>query len=169
MEILPFLITKAKSSSAWLYVLNFLLAHRIPFNGPHGFRLMEISKNTVKTLGPYKRKNFNHIRGIHACGIATVAEFSSGFLLLSRLDPTIYRLIMAKLTAEYYYQAKEDIIGATEFAEKRLQQEIIMPLQQSESTSVIMQTEVSDLSGNQVAAVETTWQVKRWDAVQTKV
>lgn len=43
----------------------------------------------------------NHVRGIHVCAIATIAEFSTGFLLLTRLDDAKYRLIMSNMELEY--------------------------------------------------------------------
>lgn len=169
VDLLPILILKAQGSSFWLAVLNFLLARTIPFNRPHGFRIQTISKQRMQIFGPYRRANHNHIRGIHACAIATAAEFSAGFLLLTNLDPSRFRLIMAKLEADYSYQAKEDIVAESLLPEERLQSEVVLPLRERDLTTILMTTEVRDVSGNMVAAIETTWQVKRWDKVRTKV
>ena len=43
------------------------------------------------------------------------------------------------------------------------------PLEDAESHSIVMETLVSDRDGNLVANVHTTWQIKRWDKVRTKV
>ncbi len=169
LELLPRLISKAKQSNLWLYVLNFLMARIIPFNRPHKFSILSISEELIRTSAPYRKSNHNHIRGIHACAIATIAEFSAGFLLLTKLDPAKYRLIMAKLDADYSYQAKEDIIAEAELSTARLQEEVITPLEGQDSTTIIMTTVVWDMSGNEVAVVKTTWQVKRWDKVRTHV
>ncbi len=169
LELLPRLIGKAKQSTLWLYVLNLLMARLIPFNRPHKFSILEISEELIRTTAPYRRSNHNHIKGIHACAIATIAEFSAGFLLLTKLDPARYRLIMAKLDADYSYQAKEDIIAEALLSTERLQQEVIAPLEEMESTTIIMTTVVRDTSGNEVAVVRTTWQVKCWEKVRTKV
>lgn len=168
-ELLPHLIVKARRSGFWLFVLNLLMARTIPFNSPHKFRISEMSDEHLRTFAPYRKSNFNHIRGIHACAIATVAEFSAGFLLLTKLDPSKYRLIMGRLDADYTYQAKEDIIALAELTSERLHEEVLAPLEQGESTEIVMTTVVSDVSGNEVAEVRTTWQVKRWDRVKTKV
>lgn len=169
LELLPRLIGKAKQSPLWLYVLNFLMARIIPFNRPHKFSILEINEELIRTTAPYQRSNHNHIRGIHACAIATIAEFSAGFLLLTKLDPARYRLIMAKLDADYSYQAKEDIIAEAALSTERLREEVIEPLEEMESTTIVMTTVVRDISGNEVASVETTWQVKCWEKVRTKV
>lgn len=167
--ILPFLIPRARRSKPWLFVLNTILARTIPFNRPHRFRILAIAQNKIETFAPYRRSNYNHIRGVHACAIATVAEFSAGFLLLTRLDPTRYRLIMGKLEADYFYQAKKDIIAMAELSEQELHEKIVAPLRHQDSTTIVMTTSIRDVSGNSVARVETTWQVKNWDTVRTKV
>jgi acyl-coenzyme A thioesterase PaaI-like protein len=167
--LLPYLIPRAKRSKLWLLVLNIILARTIPFNRPHGFRLHSIAQNKIEAFAPYRRSNHNHIRGVHACAIATVAEFSAGFLLLTRLDPTRYRLIMGKLEAKYFYQAKKDIIARADLADHVLQEKIVTPLKDQDSATIVMTTLIRDVAGNSVARVETTWQVKNWETVRTKV
>src|SRR5436190_21088311 len=96
------IVQKAKTSVFYLKVLNWALNRMIPFNKPHGFRIIEISDSHLKTLIPYKKKNFNHIRGLHACALATISEFTTGFLLVSKLDEKKYRLIMQRLERDYH-------------------------------------------------------------------
>ncbi len=167
--LLSFLMARAGKSAFWLHVLNLLLSRTIPFNGPHKFRIIEINAEKISTFAPYRRSNFNHIKGIHACAIATAAEFSAGFLLLTNLDPGQYRLIMSKLDAEYFYQAKKDIVASTQLSEERLHKGVLLPLADREATTIEMKTVVRDVAENTVAEVKTTWQVKRWNRVRTKV
>lgn len=105
------LIKKAESSSLNLWWLNFLLGRLIPFNRPHGIKVIKINKSSIQTRIPYKRKNQNHIKGIHACGLATAAEFASGLLLLYNFGFKKYRLIMKSIRADYSFQAKTDAIA----------------------------------------------------------
>lgn len=167
--LLPGLSTRARHSGFWLWVLNLVLGRVIPFNRAHGFKIETISDDCIRTTASYKRKNHNHVRGIHACAIATVAEFSAGFLLLMQLDPAKYRLIMSKIEVEYNYQAKERIFSESRVSAEQLRQKVLVPLQQLESTSIVMESRVVDTSGNEIATAHTTWQVKRWDRVRTKV
>jgi len=167
--LLPHLIEKATTSRLWLAALNFLMARTIPFNRPHKFKIVEIGKEQIQTFAPYRKSNQNHIRGIHACAIATVAEFSAGFLLLTNLDPQKYRLIMAKLDADYSYQAKKDIVALAALSTEKLNSEIFTPLESHDTATIIMKTEVRDISGQEVAMVRTTWQIKRWDKVRTTI
>lgn len=167
--LLPGLLQKARTSPLRRRLLNLLLGRVIPFNRPHRFAIERIEADQIVTRAPYRRRNHNHIRGIHACAIATIAEFSSGLILLAKLDPVRYRLIMSKLEVDYLYQAKEKIIATTTLDEQRLQDEILQPLQNSESVSITQQTLVSDQQGNLVARARITWQVKSWDKVRTKL
>ena len=76
---------------------------------------------------------------------------------------------MGKLEAEYYYQAKGDIIAQAELTAGSLAEEVFLPLENNDSTIIVLTTSVSDVSGNEVAKVNTTWQIKRWDKVRTRV
>ncbi len=168
-DMLPKLLVKARGSKSWLALLNLLMRRIIPFNRPHRFQVVELTEERVKTGASYRRVNHNHIRGIHACAIATVAEYSAGLLLLSRLDPSRYRLIMSKLDVDYVYQAKMAIIAETALSRKDLQERVLDPLATQESCSIVMETRIDDAAGNRIARAHTTWQVKRWDKVRTKV
>lgn len=94
------LTTRARVSHDWLWVLNTVLDRVIPFNRQHGFGIEAIGEDVVCTRSKYRKSNFNHIRGIYACAIASIAEFSAGFLLLTKLDPAQYRLIMSNTEIE---------------------------------------------------------------------
>lgn len=163
------IIEKAKYFPFWLRVLNLVLAFSIPFNRPHGFHIESLKDGMVRTKSRYRRNNFNHIRGIHACAIATIAEFSAGFLLLTWLPPGKYRLIMSHLEIEYNYQAKEDIFSESWFEKDRVEQEVLAPLKTAELATVKMESRVKDTSGNDVAVAHSTWQIKEWGRVQTEV
>lgn len=167
--LLPRLCGRAKKSGFWLGVLNFVLGRIIPFNRPHGFRIAEIGDHHITTSSPCRRANQNHLRGIHACAIATVAEISAGFLLLSKLEAQHYRLIMSRIEVDYHYQAKEQIFSTSSLSAERIETEILTPLQEQDSVGIMLESRVRDVSGNEIADARTTWQIKRWDRVQTRV
>ena len=168
-DLLPNLLSRARGSGFWLAVLNFLLGRIIPFNRPHGFDIVELGEERVRTRAAYRRVNHNHIRGIHACAIATVAEFSAGILLLSRLDPARFRLIMSRLEVDYVYQAKMAISAETVLGHDVLQAKVLAPLADQESCAIVMETVIDDAAGNRIATAHTTWQIKRWDRVRTRI
>lgn len=159
---------KAKTSKFYLKLLNLGLSKMIPFNKPHGFKISEVHDYRVKTLLPYRKSNFNHIKGIHACALATVSEFSTGFVLLSRLDSKKYRIIMKTLEMDYHYQGKMDCYGEFEISEQWMSENIYNPLQSNEATVVICEVKIHDIDGNHISTGKVHWQVKSWEKVKTK-
>src|SRR6187402_2284113 len=101
---------KAKHSGFYLWVLNFFFERMVPFNMPHKFRITYVSDNSVRSLLPYRRRNLNHVKGLHACALATLTEMTSGFMLAVKLDPAKYRLILRRLEIDYLYQGKMDAV-----------------------------------------------------------
>lgn len=166
---LPNLLERARRSRFRLWLLNLLLERVIPFNRPHGVKVLEIASDRVRTGAGYARRNRNHLRGMHACCIATVAEFSSGLLLISRLDPARYRLIMARLEIDYLYQAKSAIIAESLLGDAELEGEVLRPLRAQGHLVREFETLVHDNRGNLVARARITWQIKAWDKVRTRL
>lgn len=162
-------IKNAKKSDFGLWKLNFGLFRIIPFNKPHGIKINAFTNNSIETIIPYKRKNLNHIKGIHACGLATCAEFASGFLLLTRLNSKKYRLIMERIEMTYHYQAKTDVIAKFSLTEEWLNSKILSPLKDQPSVFIKCSIELYDKNNNHIATGTTNWQIKDWEKVKTKI
>lgn len=162
-------IKNAKESKFGLWKLNLGLSYMIPFNKPHRIKIKTIEEDKVETIIPYRRKNFNHIKGIHACGMATAAEFASGFLLLTKLGAKKYRLIMESLHMEYVYQAKTDISAVFEINDEWINTKIKEPLESSDSVMIKCEIKLFDTQKNHVATGHTNWQIKDWEKVKTKL
>lgn len=169
MKQLETYLHRAQKSRFWLWVLNKGLHRLIPFNAPHNIRITEIGERGIKATIPYKRSNLNHIRGVHACGLATVAEFTSGLVLLRNLNPSDYRLIMESIEVKYHFQAKTAATAAFEITEARVQNEIIEPLKTNDAVYVRCEIPVSDTAANLLCTVYTNWQIKKWSKVKTKL
>ncbi len=163
------ILQKAKTSSFYRTILNWSLNRMIPFNKPHDFRILEIGDYHLKTVIPYKRKNFNHIRGLHACALATISEFTTGFLLVSKLDSKKYRLIMQRLEMDYHYQGKMDATATFSISEEWLHQNIYEPLQSQEAVVIICEIKIHDAKGNHLTTGKVYWQIKDWQKVKTKL
>lgn len=162
------IIEKAKRSPFWLWVLNQSLYRMVPFNAPHKFQVVEMGDHKLKALIPYRRSNFNHIRGLHACALATISEFATGFLLLSRLDIKKYRLIMKRIEMEYHYQGKMNAYALFETSDQWFAQNIIDPLKTQEAVIVPCEIKIHDEKGNHITTGKVFWQVKDWTKVKTK-
>jgi acyl-coenzyme A thioesterase PaaI-like protein len=161
-------LEKAKTSSFYRGLLNWSLNRMIPFNKPHQFKVVEIGDYYLKTQIPYRRSNFNHIRGLHACALATISEFTTGFLLVSRLDAKKYRLIMQKLEMNYHYQGKMNAFAEFQISEEWLNANVYSPLKSNEAIVVNCQVKIYDEQKNHLTTGNVYWQIKDWSKVKTK-
>lgn len=162
------ILRRASQSSFYKWLLNFSLNRMIPFNSPHGFSVIEIEDHRIRTKLPYKRRNFNHIRGLHACALATISEFTTGFLLVASLDAKKYRLIMQRLEMDYHYQGKMDAFADFSITQEWLTDNVYAPLAKNDSVVVICQVKIHDADGNHLTTGNVHWQIKDWSKVRTK-
>ncbi len=162
------ILEKAKHSSFWLWVLNRAHPRQVPFNRPHHFEIAAFSDEYLKARIPYRRSNMNHIRGLHACALATISEFTTGFLLLSRLDASKYRMIMQRIEMDYHYQGKMDAFAEFTAPNDWIQSTIIQPLQSADAVVVPCVIKIHDAQGNHLTTGKVYWQFKNWSKVKTK-
>jgi hypothetical protein len=159
---------KAQKSSFYRWLLNIGLSRMVPFNKPHGFRIVELLHDSLTVLLPYKRANLNHIRGLHACALATLAEFTTGFLLVARLDPKKYRIIMKGFRMDYHFQGKLNAYASFQVNDQWLEEYILNPLRQHPAVLVDCEVKIMDKARNHLATGQITWQIKAWKEVRTQ-
>lgn len=162
------LIEKAKGSAFYLKLLNLGLNRMIPFNRPHGFRILSLSDDRIETLLPYKKKNLNHVKGLHACALATLCEFTTGAMMLSRAGFNRYRIILKSMEVEYLYQGKMDATARFEITDAWLREFVFTPLEHSESVLVECPVDIHDRQNNHLASAKVIWQLKEWSKVRLK-
>jgi acyl-coenzyme A thioesterase PaaI-like protein len=168
MKQLLSIIKKAQHSGFYLWLLNFLLLRGIPFNKPHGIKILKITDNSISIKLPYKRKNYNHLKGLHACALATLSEYTSGLLLMSRLDPAKYRLIMQSLEMNYFRQGKKDAVVSLSMEKEEFQNKILSPLEGNESINFQQEIKVHDTDDTHLCTANVNWQIKDWSKVKMK-
>ena len=162
------LIAKASNSSFYRKLLSYSLNRMVPFNKPHRFSIEEVNSRKIKIKLPYIKRNLNHLKGLHACALATLAEVSSGFLLISNLNPKKYRLILQKLDMEYHYQGKS--AGFAEFVieESWWKEKVLGPIEADGLVLIPCKVEIKDIDENLLATGIAHWQIKDWQKVKTK-
>jgi acyl-coenzyme A thioesterase PaaI-like protein len=163
------IIEKAKRSAFYLRLLNWSVDRMVPFNKPHGFKVLKVDDYLLKTFIPYKKRNMNHIRGLHACALATLSEFTTGFLLVSKLDAKKFRLIMQRLEMEYHYQGKMSATAEFLASEEWFFKNIYNPLETRDAVVVPCEVKIHDEQGNHLSTGKVFWQIKNWSKVRTKV
>ncbi len=163
------LIEKAQTSKFYLKMLNFALSRLIPFNKPHGFKISSIEDDAVKVALPYRKSNLNHLKGLHACALATVSEFATGLMLMRKLEQGKYRIILKNLQVDYHYQGKMGAYAFYNLTDQWLNQNVIEPLASQDAILVNCEVKVSDKSGNHLSTAKVLWQIKQWGSVKTRV
>ncbi len=150
-----------------LMALDKVLKVGIPFNAPHGFKILEMNAERVRISLPNRTLNHNHIGGIHACAMATVGEFCAGLSLLSCFGISKYRLIMSEMHVTYTFQGRVNLEGIC--SPTQIDRESLQKALETEGKYVqTLVTKISDTNGKEVAVVTTTWQLKNWEQVKTK-
>jgi acyl-coenzyme A thioesterase PaaI-like protein len=170
MKLLSFIIEKASGSkSPYLKLLNLVFPYLIPFNKSHRFKVREFAAERVAVDIPYRRSNFNHIKGIHACAMATAAEYSAGLLVLQNFSAKKYRLIMGSFNVEFVYQGRQDCqaVCQAELNSKN-HQELIRANAEIEEQGVSFISLVVEIKNKEqrlVANATVNWQIKSWGKI----
>lgn len=169
MNRLKLQIDKARHSAFRLWLLNQGLLRVVPFNRPHGLKLVYIGEEELTIRARNSRVNQNHIKGIHACLLATLCEYVTGLSLLRHLDPEAYRIILKGIDMQYHYQAKMDVNATCKLDQHTLKTEVLVPLQEMGVILKTFQIAVRDTDDNHICTGTIQWQVKSWDKVRLKV
>jgi acyl-coenzyme A thioesterase PaaI-like protein len=168
MDKLNQLVAKAQNSGFYLWFLNTMLWKMVPFNKPHGLKIMTVSEREILIKLPYIKSNLNHIKGIHACGLATLCEYTSGLMLLLNISSSAYRIILKNINMTYHYQGKMDVQASFSISKNWVENEIITPLKTNESIFKQVQVDVYDTEQNHICSGLINWQIKPWNQVKTK-
>ncbi len=169
MNKLSGLIKKAQTSKFYLWVLNIMMHRVIPFNKVHGLKITTITEHGFEITMPYWKENMNHLKGLHACGLATLSEYVAGLTLIRKTGAENYRLIMENINVQYFYQAKDKVVTAFELTDEWMEKNVKEPLKTQDATFVVLEAHIFDTKGNKICTGTTRWQIKRWDKVKTKI
>lgn len=131
----------------------------IPFNRPHRLRVQRLSEEECVVVLPRRRRNLNHLGTLHACALATAAEYASGLTVLSVLGTGGVRLIMSNLNMTYVRRAESECKAHAVMGEET-RTELQSALRQDGRASLVLRSRVVDSDGEVVANAEITWHVK---------
>jgi len=162
------LVEKAKHSAFYLWVLNFMLLRMVPFNNPHKIKIQKIENDELTIGAANKRFNQNHIKGVHACLLATLCEYASGLGLLLHLSPKEYRIILKTIHMTYHYQAKTNVFVKFKISTEE-KQNILGSLQKGDAVFKEFTVDVYDESNNHICTGLINWQIKAWTNVKMKI
>ena len=159
-----------KAKGGQVFWLNVIFKRILPFNAPHGIRILELNEEGVKVRLPSKRANRNHLKGMHACAIATACEFCSGLAVLAQFEMKDYRLIMNRLEVDYLRRPVKGGCVAKADISPNLREEVQQMISSSSDGAArfVMPSVLLDASGETVARATVHWHVKAWNDVKYK-
>lgn len=138
-----------------------------PFNAPLRATVQVWEPGLCRIRVPNRRPLHNHLRGIHACALATAGETPAGLLLLRTFPFSRFRLILKDLSIAYERQARTDLVAEADLPdEERLR--VQAGLDAGQPQLVTVETRIGEPAGARLATVRTTWQVKAWDQVRSR-
>jgi len=131
----------------------------IPFNRPHRIAIASLTEDACTARLPFRRRNLNHLGTMHACALATVAEYASGLCVLSVLGVGNHRLIMSNLSVAYVRRAQSACL-ATATLDKATRAWLVRELNEFGKAQFDLVSHVTDAGGEEVAVATMTWHVK---------
>ena len=141
----------------------------MPFNNQHKLRVISISDDEVSIYAANIRKNQNHIKGIHACLLATLCEYATGLSLLLHLSPKEYRIILKNINMTYHFQAKSNVFVKFKMMKKEIEENILVPLKNHDAVFREFTVDVYDSDNNHICTGLINWQIKSWEKVKMKI
>lgn len=158
-------LKKYNQSRLLRYWVNWMLWQKIPFNRPHGIWLSYVEEDEVCFELPYKKANLNHIKTLHACALATLAEYTSGFMLFLKLGKD-YRLVMKSIGVEYHLRGTSKAFATYTLSNSEVETYIKSKLINNESIDFESIVEVKNEKSEILCTAKITWQIKAWEKVK---
>ena len=152
-----------------MWLLNVVLLRTVPFNKPHRIKVIHIGNDELTMRVKNIKPNQNHIRGIHACLLATLCEYVSGLSLLLHFSAKDYRIILKTIHMTYHYQAKTAVYVKFKISKDQIENEILAPLKNQDAIFKEFSVEVYDEEKNHICTGLINWQIKSWNKVKMKV
>jgi acyl-coenzyme A thioesterase PaaI-like protein len=111
-------------------------------------------------LLPWRRRNLNHVGTMHACALATAAEYASGLCLLNAMEHQQVRLVMANLNITYPRRAQSACTAVAKLDSRHLE-DILAQLDKEGRGAFVLKAQVKNADNEVVASAEITWHLKR--------
>ena len=133
------------------WVVSLLLGRAVPLVGTAGLRFEQITSDRVVVRVANRRKVQNHIGGVHAAGMALLAETATGFCVGMNVPDDKLPLIKT-MKIDYVRRS----VGGMR-AEASLRPEQIQQILSQDKGEVTVPVVITDESGEQPIHAEMTW------------
>ncbi len=142
---------KGLPASLQPWVTSLLLGKVVPLVGTAGLRFDEISHERVVVSIRNRRKVQNHIKGVHAAGMALLAETATGFCVGMNVPDDKLPLIKT-MKVDYLKRSVGDMKAVAQLRPEQIQQ--ILTQDKGEVTVPVT---ITDESGQEPIKAEMIW------------
>lgn len=142
---------KGLPASLQPWVTSLLLGKVVPLVGTAGLRFDEISQERVVVSIRNRRKVQNHIKGVHAAGMALLAETATGFCVGMNVPDDKLPLIKT-MKVDYLKRSVGDMKAVAHLRPEQIQQ--ILTQDKGEVTVPVT---ITDESGQEPIKAEMIW------------
>ncbi len=141
---------------------KWFVEYGVPANRRFGIKIVSISADsrTFVLKLPYKRKNFNVGRTIHGSAIMCLAETVHGVAVLWTFDPKGHRMVTKTTEIKFIHPGRSDLFVEFKLDEKTISN-IKDTLTSIGSIDLVLESRVTDTSGNLVAVLENCYHLSR--------
>ena len=139
--------------------MSRLMQEVIPFNRPHRLTVLFLREDRCEVALPFRRRNLNHVGTMHACALATAAEYASGLCVLSAFGVGRVRLVMANMQIAYSRRGDSSCIAAAELHAEVLEH-VRTQLEDQGRCAFELHSVVRDSADEVVAEAKITWHLK---------
>ncbi|KLT72209.1 hypothetical protein PL75_09375 [Neisseria arctica] len=128
-----------------------LMGRFVPFLSTAGLRFEQLSRESVRVSIRNRRAVQNHIKGVHACAMALLAETATGFAVQMNV-PDDKLILLKSMNIQYVKRSVGNM-----HAVARISDEMAARLQTEERGNFVVPCEVGDESGEPPVLVEMVW------------
>ena len=147
------LIRSIENYPGWLKyrIITFLFNNKVKLAGTAGLKVLNLDTHSVTFYQKNKKRVQNHIGGIHAAGMALLAESATGFIVGVNL-PGDKLPLLKTLHVDYLKRSVGDMTAVATLTDEQLEK-----IKTEEKGDVTVQVSVTDESGNEPISCEMVW------------
>jgi acyl-coenzyme A thioesterase PaaI-like protein len=138
-----------------------LVEKKIAFVERMGLKVLKLIPGFVKLMAPL-RGNENHIGGMYAGALFTLAEIPGGALILTTFDPTKCYPLIKELTIKFLRAAQSDITTEISLSQEEVDR-IADEIFHNGKAEFVLHGELKDGSGTVVATSQGLYQLRTTD------
>jgi len=131
--------------------ITFMFTYKVRFAGTGGCEFLALEEGRAVLRMKNRRKVQNHIGGVHAAGMALLAETATG-AAFGMTIPDTHLPLLKSMHIDYTKRANGDLRAEAELtAEQRNQ------IQTQEKGNLVVPVRVTDADGNEPIQAQMTW------------